>query len=143
MSRNHKRFARWAALMALLLLGLPAHAAAENYGVTVLLVSEGKGGVDPGAARYHKILRKRLRYESLRLVSQQQRSVATDAIGSVPVPGAEAFRFRPIDTGGKGILVAVEWGPTRGDFRLRKGKPLILGGPATAGGELVVVLEAR
>jgi len=122
---------------------LPAHAAGDAYAVTVLVVSEDPGGVDPGAARFDRILRKRLRYESLRLVSRQHRSVARDEIGTVPVPGAPTFRFRPIDSSDKGTLVSVEWGATRGDFRLRRGKPLILGGPATAGGELVVVLESR
>ena len=54
------------------------------------------------------------------------------------------FRFRPIDAGDRGVLVAVDWRKTaRGDFRLPRGKPLILGGQPYEDGQLVVILEAE
>ena len=140
---------RWTLLGAALLwvtLALPAWAQSgkpESFNVTVLVVSSKPGDVDGRAQRFDRILSRRLRYESLRFVSSTRRAVEPGAIGSVPVPGAGAFRFRPIAGGGEGALVAVEWGSTRGDFRIRRGTPLILGGPRTADGELVVVLEAR
>ena len=120
----------------------PVLAAEHAFEVTVLVISQESGEVDSRAKRFDRILRKRLRYESLRFISSQRATVALDEIGSVPVRGARDFRFRPIDADGKGVLVAVDW-ETRGDFRIHKGKPLILGGPPTRGGELVVVLEAR
>ena len=133
----------WAACVLALGVGSAQPALADHtFEVTVLVASQEPGEVDSRARRFDRILRKRLRYESLRFVSSQRRTVVLDEIGSVPVPGARAFRFRPIDAGGKGVLVAVDW-ETRGDFRIHKGKPLILGGPATRGGDLVVVLEAR
>jgi hypothetical protein len=107
-----------------------------------LVASPDAGSVDGQAQRFDRILRKRLRYESLRFVSNHRSRVAIDQIVSVPVRGARAFRFRPIDAGGNGVLVAVDW-ETRGEFQIRKGKPLILGGPASKGGDLVVILEAR
>ncbi len=133
--------------LALCVLGLGAGVAApaaadHTFEVTVLVVSQAPGDIDGRAQRFHRILRKRVRYESLRFVKSQRRRVRLDEIGSVSVRGARAFRFRPIDEGGKGVLVAIDW-ETRGDFRIHKGKPLILGGPATRGGDLVVVLEAR
>ena len=140
---------RWVLIGGVFLLAafaLPAAAQsgkADAFNVTVLLVSPNDGEVDGRAQRFDRILRKRLRYESLRFVSSSMKSVAEGSIGTVPVPGAGAFRFRPISGGGEGVLVAVEWGSTRGDFRIRRGRPLILGGPRSGDGELVVVLESR
>ena len=140
---------RWTligAAMLLASLAMPALAQsgkADSFNVTVLVVSSKGGDVDARAQRFDRILRKRLRYETLRFVSSTRSTVAVGSIGSVPVPGAQAFRFRPIAGGGQGALVAVEWGSTRGDFRIRRGTPLILGGPKTGDGELVVVLESR
>lgn len=143
MARCRRSSALLLGLALLAAWGVPAAAAADHsFEVTVLVASQEPGAIDGRAKRFDKILRKRLRYESLRFVSSQRRSLALDEIGSVPVQGARAFRFRPIDAGGKGVLVAVDW-ETRGDFRIHKGKPLILGGPAGRGGDLVVILEAR
>lgn len=141
------RVSRWNGVLGVFALalgmGMPAPAAAGHaFEVTVLVASQQPGAVDGRAQRFDRILSRRLRYESLRFVSSQRHNVALDEIGSVPVRGAKAFRFRPIDTGGKGVLVAVDW-ETRGDFRIHKGKPLILGGPPARGGDLVVILEAR
>ncbi len=139
---------RWTLALALCVLGfgagVAAPAAADNhtYEITVLVISQEPGGIDGRARRFDRILGRRLRYQSLRFLKSRRRSVALDEIGSVRVRGTKAFRFRPIDEGGKGVLVAVDW-ETRGDFRIHKGKPLILGGPATKGGELIVILEAR
>jgi hypothetical protein len=151
-----KRSKGWLLVPALAALGLafclalpaaaesgPGKGKANSFHVTVLVVSPQAGEIDARARRFDRILRKRIRYESLRFVREESSTVRPGGIGSVSVPGSRAFRFRPIDAGGQGALVAVEWGATRGDFRIHKGKPLILGGPATAGGELVVVLESR
>lgn len=115
-----------------------------DFVVTVLHASPSPGGIDPGAQRFDQLLRSSLRYESLRVVKAKQRHVKLNEIESVRLPTGADFRFRPIDAGDRGVLVAVDWrkGP-RGDFRLPRGKPLILGGQPFEDGQLVVILEAE
>jgi hypothetical protein len=115
-----------------------------DFLVTVLHASPSPGGIDPEAKRYHRLLRSSLRYESLRVVKAKQRHVELNEIERVSLPTGEDFRFRPIDAGDRGVLVAVDWRKTaRGDFRLPRGKPLILGGQPFEDGQLVVILEAE
>ena len=115
-----------------------------DFEVTVLHASPGPGGVDEGARRFDRLLRSTLRYESLRVVKSKQRHVKLNEIERVRLPTGEDFRFRPIDAGDRGVLVAVDWKKTaRGDFRLPRGKPLILGGQPYENGQLVVILEAE
>ena len=115
-----------------------------DFVVTVLHATPEKGGIDTGAQRFDKLLRSSLRYESLRVVKSKQRHVKLNEIERVRLPSGEDFRFRPIDAGDRGVLVAVDWRKTaRGDFRLPRGKPLILGGQPYEDGQLVVILEAE
>jgi hypothetical protein len=115
-----------------------------DFAVTVLHASPSPGGIDPGAKRFDRLLRSSLRYESLRVVKAKQRHVKLNEIERVRLPTGEDFRFRPIDAGDRGVLVAVDWRKTaRGDFRLPRGKPLILGGQPFEDGQLVVILEAE
>ncbi|MEN8161383.1 MAG: hypothetical protein ABFS41_15040, partial [Myxococcota bacterium] len=144
------------ALVALL-LGLAVGAAAQplvepkgkaakpklDFAVTVLHASPEKGGIDPGARRFDRLLRSSLRYESLRVVKSKQRHVELNEIERVRLPTGDDFRFRPIDASDKGVLVSVDSKTTRGDFRLPRGKPLILGGQPYEDGQLVVILEAE
>jgi len=123
----------------------PSVAAADavRFTVTVLKVSGKPGPVDPRAARLNALLHARIRYESLQVLSVTKLSVALDGIGQLRLPSGKSFRFRPIDVGPSGVLVAVDLQDTaQGDFRIPRGKPLILGGPPYQGGQLVVVLEA-
>ena len=115
-----------------------------DFAVTVLHASPKPGGVDPAAERFDQLLRSSLRYESLRVVKARQRHVKLNEIERVRLPTGEDFRFRPIDAGDRGVLVAIDWRKTaRGDFRLPRGKPLILGGQPFEDGQLVVILEAE
>lgn len=115
-----------------------------DFAVTVLHASPSPGGIDPGAERFDQLLRSSLRYESLRVVKAKQRHVKLNEIERVRLPTGEDFRFRPIDAGDRGVLVAIDWRKTaRGDFRLPRGKPLILGGQPFEDGQLVVILEAE
>jgi hypothetical protein len=115
-----------------------------DFSVTVLHASPSPGGIDPGAQRFDELLRSSLRYESLRVVKSKQRHVKLNEIERVRLPTGEDFRFRPIDAGDRGVLVAIDWRKTaRGDFRLPRGKPLILGGQPFEDGQLVVILEAE
>ena len=115
-----------------------------HFEVTVLHASPSPGGIDPGAERFDRLLRDTVRYESLRVVKAKQRKVKLNEVERVTLPTGEDFRFRPIDAGERGVLVSVDWRRTaRGDFRLPRGKPLILGGQPYEDGQLVVILEAE
>lgn len=115
-----------------------------HFEVTVLHASPSPGGVDPGAERFDKLLRQTVRYESLRVVKAKRRRVQLNEIERVALPTGQDFRFRPIDAGDRGVLVSIDWKKTaRGDFRLPRGKPLILGGQPYENGQLVVILEAE
>jgi hypothetical protein len=114
------------------------------FEVTVLHASPSPGGIDPGAERFDRLLRDTVRYESLRVVKAKQRKVKLNEIEKIELPTGQNFRFRPIDAGDRGVLVSVDWKKTaRGDFRLPRGKPLILGGQPYEDGQLVVILEAE
>jgi hypothetical protein len=157
------RRARPGAVAAALVLALAAAAAAQplvpreqggftnkpnkprlHFEVTVLHASSAPGGVGPGAERFDRLLRETVRYESLRVVKTKERRVELNEIEKVALPTGQDFRFRPIDAGDRGVLVSIDWRKTaRGDFRLPRGKPLILGGQPYENGQLVVILEAE
>ncbi len=125
------------------LLAAPASAQQEfAFDVNVLHATP-SGQVSGDAQRFHRLLGSRVRYEGLQVVKSQSLTVATNDIGSVKLPDGVRFRVRPIDPAGPGALVAIDMGRTQGDFRLPAGKPLVLGGSAWKGGQLVVVLELR
>lgn len=142
-SRAVRRLLRTAALIGVL-LAVPALAAAQEFDFQVSVLHATPGGsVAKDAARFDRLLRPRVRYEGLRVVEQKGARLAANAIGQVKLPDGQRFRFRPIDPAGPGALVAIDMGRTKGDFRLRAGKPLIFGGSSWRGGDLVVVLELR
>jgi hypothetical protein len=116
-----------------------------RFEVTVLRAELAKGEIDPQAQRLHKLLAKRgLSYGTLRVVANERPALMLGEIGAVMTPNGREYRFRPLDRGeAGGFLVAVDWGTTRGDFRMEPGVPLILGGQPKAGGTLWVVLELR
>jgi len=118
--------------------------APARFEVTVLRAALEPGGIDPDAARLHKLLARRgLSYGTLRVVAHQRGALMLGEIGSVMTPNGRAYRYRPLDRGETGFLVAVDWGTTRGDFRMVPGVPLILGGQPKDGSQLWVVLELR
>lgn len=119
-----------------------AKKAPARFEVTVLHARLEPGAIDPDARRLHKLLARRgLSYGTLRVVGHQREALMLGEIGSVMTPNGRAYRFRPLDRSASGFLVAVDWGTTRGDFRMEPGVPLILGGQPKDGGQLWVVLE--
>jgi hypothetical protein len=103
-----------------------------------------RGVIDPQAARLHRLLARRgLSYGTLRVVATARESLMLGEIGAVMTPNGQEYRFRPLDRGETGFLVAVDWGSTRGDFRMEPGVPLVLGGQPKDGAQLWVVLELR
>lgn len=147
---------RWAEVRDLALAGLfavawlaagpaaPADAPKPpaQFEVTVLRASQEPGGIDPDAQRLNKLLAKRgFSFGSLRVVGRSRATLKLGEIGGAMTPNGREFRFRPLDRNDSGFLVAVDWGTTRGDFRMERKVPLILGGQPHDGGQLVVVLE--
>ena len=115
----------------------PAH-----FEVTVLRATAEPGAIDAQAERLHKLLSKRgLVFGSLRVTAHREEVLKLGQIGAVMTPNGKEYRFRPLDRSASGFLVAIDWGTTRGDFRMEPGVPLILGGQPNDGGQLVVVLE--
>jgi hypothetical protein len=113
-----------------------------SFEVTVALVSQEPGPVDPRGRQADQLLRRKLRYESLRVLDSGRRSVALDQVETVRLPTGQRFRFRPLDLGSGGVLVAVDAeGMAQGDFRIARGKPLVLGGGTYQDGQLFVILE--
>ena len=123
----------------------PARKQPARFEVTVLRAELEHGEIDPQAQRLHKLLAKRgLSYGTLRVVANERAALMLGEIGAVMTPNGREYRFRPLDRGeAGGFLVAVDWGTTRGDFRMEPGVPLILGGQPKDGGTLWVVLELR
>lgn len=136
-----------AAAVALVLSGAGRAAAqgpsAIPFQVTVLQASDQPGPIDPRVERWNRLLSKKIRYGSLKLIESRQISVPLNGIGSLRLPTGTQFRFRPIDNGKSGVLVSVDMqGTAQGDFRIPRGKPLVLGGEPHGKGQLVVILEA-
>ncbi len=115
-----------------------------RFEVTVLRAELAKGAIDADAARLHQLLAKRgLSYGTLRVVGRERAALMLGEIGAIATPTGKEYRFRPLDRGDSGFLVAVDWGSTRGDFRMEPGVPLFLGGQPKDGGQIWVVLELR
>lgn len=149
MGRVELRRSVLAGLCALALLTASGAGAANDapkapakFDVTVLRASQEPGGIDPQAERLNKLLAKRgFSFGSLRVVGESNATLRLGEIGAAMTPNGREFRFRPLDRNASGFLVAVDWGTTRGDFRMEPGVPLIVGGQPHQGGQLVVVLE--
>jgi hypothetical protein len=121
-----------------------AHKRPARFEATVLSARTERGVIDPAAERLHKMLARRgIAYGSLRVVEQRASTLMLGDIDSVMTPNGKAFRYRPLDRGDTGFLVAVDWGTTRGDIRMEPGVPLVLGGQPKDGALLWVVLELR
>ncbi|MDJ0786708.1 MAG: hypothetical protein QNK05_07855 [Myxococcota bacterium] len=131
--------------LAWLLLAIPSFGQdAVGFEISVVEVSPEAGGVqkDPRAQRYDRLLGKKLRYESLEVLSTEKRKLALEQTGQLGLPTGKKLRLRPLDRGPQGVLVAVDLDATaQGDFRIPRGKPLLLGGQPHRGGQLFVVIE--
>ncbi|MDH3685923.1 MAG: hypothetical protein OEP95_06825 [Myxococcales bacterium] len=132
-------------LLLALLCGAPSVSAQEiPMEVTVVRISPEPGPADPRAKRLDRILKGQLAYQSLGVLAVKKRSVALDDVWKVNLPGTGPLRVRPVDIGPNGALLSLDWeGELQGDFRVRKGTPLILGGPRSGQGKLVVVIDTR
>jgi hypothetical protein len=110
--------------------------------VTVASISDEKGDIDPKGKRLDKELRKKFRYNSLRVLQTQHFNLKIDEIGSMTLPDGKVFKVRPMNLGDRGLLMAVEWSDTvMMDMNAMSGHLLVVGGSKYQGRELVVGVE--
>ena len=135
------------ALLALtgLLLTNPAWSQEErrfSVQLTVTHISEQPGQIDPRGRRLDGELRKKFRYNSLKVLKQRRLALAMDEVGSIDLPTGRAFRVRPLNLGDRGLLMAVGWdGAVQMDMRAPSRHLLVIGGPPYESGQLVVSIE--
>ncbi|HXV36711.1 MAG TPA: hypothetical protein VEC18_06170 [Myxococcota bacterium] len=110
--------------------------------VTVAEISDSPGEIDPRAKRLDQNLRRKFKYQSLRVLAERRLKLALDEVGSVELPSGRMFRVRPLNLGERGLLMAVGWeGEVMMDMRAPSNHLLVIGGPAHRDGQLVVTIE--
>jgi hypothetical protein len=110
--------------------------------VTVAEISENPGKVDARAKRLDASLRKKFRYNSLRVLKERRLALQMDEVGSVKLPNGRMFRVRPLNLGDRGLLMAVGWeGEVMMDMRAPSHHLLVIGGPEHGDGQLVISIE--
>ncbi len=130
-----------------LLAGSPAWSQAErrfDVKVTVAEISDAKGKIDKRAKRLDLNLRKKFKYNSLKVIKERRLTLGIDEVGSVKLPGGRMFRVRPLNLGDRGLLMAVGWeGEVMMDMRAPNNHLLVIGGPTHGDGQLVVSIEPQ
>jgi hypothetical protein len=115
--------------------------------ITVLEVSDRppSGPKDPGCDRFDRLLRGQIAYQSLSVVDRYQRDVPLNDVWTVELPTQRSLHVRPVDRDrGKGTLLSLDVeDAVQGDFRVRRGQPLVVGGPRYGDGKLVVVVDTE
>ncbi len=128
-----------------LLAGNPAWSQGKrrfSVKVTVAEISIAEGKIDERAKRLDRNLRKRFKYNSLRVIKERRLELGLDEVGSVKLPNGRMFRVRPLNLGDRGLLLAVGWeGEVMMDMRAPNNHLLVIGGPAHGDGQLVVSIE--
>jgi hypothetical protein len=130
-----------------LFAGNPAWSQAERrftVKVTVAEISNAEGKIDGRAKRLDLNLRKKFKYNSLRVIKERRLTLALDEVGSLKLPNGQMFRVRPLDLGDRGLLMAVGWeGEVMMDMRAPNNHLLVIGGPTHGDGQLVVSIEPQ
>jgi hypothetical protein len=112
--------------------------------VTVAEISENPGKIDARAKRLDANLRKKFRYNSLRVLKERRLALRMDEVGSVKLPNGRMFRVRPLNLGDRSLLMAVGWeGEVMMDMRAPNNHLLVIGGPTHGDGQLVVSIEPQ
>ncbi len=112
--------------------------------VTVASISDAEGKIDPKGKQLHDKLRKKFRYNSLRVIESRRLGLAMSEVGSIDLPDGQVFRVRPMDLAERGLLMSVEWeGAVMMDVRAKAKHLVVIGGPQFRDGQLVVGIEPR
>ena len=132
------------AISVLLSAGAALSEGERRFGVdvTVAAISETQGSIDKRAARLDEKLRKKFRYNSLKVIEKRRLNLKLNDVGSVKLPNGRMFRVRALDLGERGLLMAVGWeGQMMMDMRAPNHHLLVIGGPAHGDGQLVISIE--
>jgi hypothetical protein len=112
--------------------------------VTVLEVSDQPGEADPRCERFDKLLRGQIAYESLAILDSHRREVPLNEVWSLELPTARSLQLRPLEVSSHGTLLSLDVEESvQGDFRVTRGRPLVVGGPRHGAGRLVVVVDTQ
>ena len=113
--------------------------------VTVLQTSDQPGESDPRCERFEKILRGQIAYGSLTVLEVHKRSVPVNEVWTLDLPTQRTLQLRPLDVDREsGTLLSLDVEESmQGDFRVRRGQPLVVGGPRLGEGRLVVVVDTE
>jgi hypothetical protein len=141
-------FGLWVGIVfGVLLVGSPAWSEGErrfSVKVTVAEISDAEGKIDARAERLDRNLRKKFKYNSLKVIKERRLKLALDEVGSVELPGGRMFRVQPLNVGERGLLMAVGWeGEVMMDMRAPSNHLLVIGGPSHGDGQLVVSIEPQ
>ena len=150
MASSERRGWLCALLLAVLVAAAPGRAQGDEASdavtldVTLLRVSDEPGEVDPRVERVDRLLRGQIAYQSLAIVDLHQRELPLTEVWTLELPTGQSVRLRPLETNETGTLLSldVEDG-LQGDFRVRPGQPLIVGGLRLGEDKLVLVVESR
>jgi len=146
---------RWGSRLAVALCGALLAAAGaraeESVGsesvpieVTILEVSDQPGEADPRCERFDKLLRGQIPYESLAVLDSHRRDVPVNEVWTLELPTQRSLQVRPLEVTNQGTLLSLDVEESvQGDFRVRRGQPLVVGGPRYGGGRLVVVVDTE
>jgi hypothetical protein len=110
--------------------------------VMIVQTSNKKGEVDPRAQGLHEMLKKQLRYKSMRVIQEQRVDLEMNQVGTVDLPDGRKVRMRPLHKGAKGVLMAVDvQGAVKLDARAPNHHKVVIGAGEYENGNLAVSIE--
>ncbi len=109
--------------------------------VMVVHASQEKGTIDPECRDLPRRLGP-LKFGGLQLIQQRRLRLNMGERGSVALPGGREVRLLPLSIVKKRLFMNLEVpGQVNGQFRLRSGRPVVLGGQRHRDGHLIVYIE--
>jgi hypothetical protein len=110
----------------------------------VLRVSDEPGEVDARVERLDRLLRGQIAYQSLAIVEVLHRDLPLSEVWTFELPTRQSVQLRPLEVDKSGTLLSLDvQDGLQGDFRVRPGQPLIVGGARYGDDKLVLVVESR
>jgi hypothetical protein len=83
--------------------------------------------------------------QSLAILDIHRREVPVNEVWTVELPTHRSLQVRPLEVDrNQGTLLSLDVEESvQGDFRVRRGQPLVVGGPRHGDGRLVVVVDTE
>ena len=109
--------------------------------VMVVHASQEKGTIDPECRDLPRRLGP-LKFGGLQLLQQRRLRLSMGERAAVALPGGREVRMLPVSIVKKRLFMNLEVpGQVNGQFRLRPGRPVVLGGQPHRDGHLIVYIE--